>query len=153
DAAAAIADRKDHAITEIVVAVAAAFRLAQQPALEQQRLGHGVAHHRAFQLVAPIRRKAEAETSDRRVVETALLEIGARGTAFGTVQHRLKESASGVDRGLQRRLALGTLALLACLLRHFESGTARELLDGFGKRQILGLHGEADDVAVRAAAE
>ena len=153
DAAATIADREDHAIAKIVVALAATLRLAQQPPLEQQRLGHRAAHHGAFQLVAAIGGKAQTETPDGRIIEPALLQIGARGAAFGPVQHLLEKGTGRVDRGLQRRLALGALTLLARLLRHFESGTARQLLDRFGEREILRLHGEADDVAMRAATE
>src|SRR5262249_38831714 len=143
DTAAAVANREDHAIAKIVVALAAAFGLAEQPGLEQQRFGHCAAHNRAFQLVTAVRRKAQPEPPDRRIAETTLFEIGARGATLGPVQHLLEKGASRIDRGLQRRLTLGALALLARLLRHFEPGTACELLDRFREREILRLHGEA----------
>ena len=69
------------------------------------------------------------------------------------MQHLFEKGAGGIDRGLQRRLALRPLALLAGFLRHFHAGLTRQLLDRFGKGQALGLHGEADDVAMRATAE
>ena len=69
------------------------------------------------------------------------------------MQRLLEVAARGLDRALDRRLVLGFLALLRTLPRHLEPGLARQLLDRVEESQIGVLHGEADDIAMRAAAE
>ena len=54
---------------------------------------------------------------------------------------------------MQRDLPLGALTLLRRGARHFETGLGGEPLHRLRKGEILGLHGEADHVAMRAAAE
>src|SRR6185312_11990498 len=73
--------------------------------------------------------------------------------ALRPLQRGFEKGAGGFDGAEARRLALRLLALLAALARHLEAGLARQILDRFGKRQIGSLHGKADGVAMRAAAE
>src|SRR5262249_56697693 len=70
-----------------------------------------------------------------------------------SVQRLFIEDARGFDGTLHACLALSLLALLAALPRHLEARLPRQLLHRLGEAQIAGLHGEADDIAMRATAE
>src|SRR4029077_4779632 len=79
--------------------------------------------------------------------------IEPRLAALCAVQRLLEMAAGGLDRALDRRLTLRLFALPGRLPRHFEPGLMLQLLDRFGETQIRLLHGEADDIAMHAAAE
>src|SRR6185312_7748340 len=94
DAPFAVTDREDHAVAEIIEAVAAAFGAPQQPGFDQQRFGEILAQ-RAFERVAALRRIAQAKAADRREVEAAALEILPRLAALRPVQRRFEKGAGG----------------------------------------------------------
>ena len=88
------------------------------------------------------------------VVEAALLQIGRAAWPSGAVQHLLEK------RGRRHRPRLCSVASRTARSRSSRdscgtSSPARRAScsTASGKRKILGLHGEADDVAMRAAAE
>jgi len=83
DPPAAIADREDHPVAEVIVGRAAILGPAQQAAFDEQRLGD-LSRERALQGLAALRGEAEAEAADRRLVEAAPLEIGEPGSARRT---------------------------------------------------------------------
>src|SRR6185437_7141518 len=151
DAALAVADREHDAMAEIVVGLAA-LGAAQQPGLDQQRLGEG-AGEGALQAVALLRRVAQAEAADGGGIESAALQIDPRLAPGGAREERFEMGAGGLHRALNARLPLGAVALFTALARHFETGLVRELLHRLGEGEVRRLHGEADDVAMRAAAE
>src|SRR5579883_251213 len=151
DAAAAVADREDDAVAEPVVAGAPVIRPPQQAAFDQERLRH--AGERALQPVARVVGEAEAEAPDRRLVEAALAQIGERAGAARRPELLLEEAAGRRHRRLQIDLALRPRHFLRRGARHFEPRFGGELLDRLAEAEPAALHDEADDVAMRAAAE
>ena len=83
----------------------------------------------------------------------AAVQVIQRYPAGGREKLKLEPAAGRFDEIVQRLLPLEPLAVFRCRLRHLQPGLGRQLLDRFGKRQIVVAHREADDVAMGAAAE
>ncbi len=152
-APAPVHNRKQDAATKIIVGVAAAFRPAQQPDLERAGLFVILGRQHALEPAAIVGREAQAEAGDRLVGQAAVFEIGQGRAAGGGTQLLLEPGTGRFDHGVKRLLLLGPLAVLRRHARHGDAGLLGQPLDSLGKGQALGPHDEADDVAVRTAAE
>ena len=151
--AAAVIDRKDHPVEEIVPRVAPAFRQFDEPGLDQLILAHAARLHRLQQTPAPVRRVAEAKPADRLVGEPAPAQIVIGRLAARLRKMFLVPATDLLDDVIQGRADFRAFALLGRGLRHLQAGQACEPLDRLGEAQPVGLHHEGDDVAMLAAAE
>jgi hypothetical protein len=151
DAPLPVADREDDAPTKIVEAFAF-LRAPGESAFDELRFGEALGEG-AQQTVAPVGRKSETEAPHGGEIDAATFEIEPRVAPRHGVQLLFEEGARRFHRRLKGRLALDLLAVLGALRRHLETGLARQRLDRLGEGHALGLHGEADDVAMHAAAE
>src|SRR5205085_4725550 len=89
----------------------------------------------------------------RLVAEAAAAQIVEALPADRQAKLLLEPACRLLDDLLQRRGALGPLAILRRRARHRQADLAGELLDRFGEGHALGLHHEAGGVAMLAAAE
>ena len=154
DAAAPVVDGKHHAAAEAIVGLAVAVvGLDGEPGLDDLVDRHVLALEVRQQAVARIRREAQAEIVDGRVLEAAAAQIVQALPADRQAQLLLEPARGLFDDLLQRRDALGALALDRRGARHRQVDLARQLLDRLGKRQALGLHDEAHGIALLVAAE
>ena len=95
-AAPVILDRKHDPMAEAIVAGAPVLRGHDQARLEQLPLGIAFGEHGALERVAIVRRIAEAEALDGRLIQPAPLQIrGCRGALAG-----LETSAEPAGGGL-----------------------------------------------------
>src|SRR6185312_1605600 len=153
-AAAAVVDGEHHPAAEAVVRLAAALlRLDDQARLDQLVDRGALALQRTEKAVARIGGEAHAEVVDHLVAEAAAAQVIEAVPADRQAQLLLEPARRLLDHFLQGRGAFGPLALLWRGPRHRQADLAGQLLDRFGEGETLGLHHEADRVAVFAAAE
>ena len=153
DAAAPISDREDHAVAKQIVGLAVALAFADQAGFEEKRLGKALLEQRRFQRRARLGREADAEALDDGDAHAALGEIVAPRPTARAHQFQHEPFGRSFDHGMQRLALLAVFALFARHVGNLQAGLAGELFDRLGERGVLGTHDEADDVAVRAAAE
>ena len=104
----------------------------------------------SFERVLRARCEADAELFHGRSGEPAPLGVVERLAAIAGGDLRFEISASRLER-IEQAQALFRHALeLRVWLRHLEAGVAGEPLHGFREAQALGLHDEAENVAVLA---
>ncbi len=108
---------------------------------------------RLAQPAAPVGRVAEAEPGDGLVGIAAAAQIVERRPAARLRQLVFEPLAGLFHHLLQARPVLRARALFGAFARHRQAGHAGQLFHRLGKAQPLGLHDEADDVAMGAAAE
>src|SRR5690606_23796133 len=106
-----------------------------------------------FERAAPVRRETEAEFLDRVFRDTAPAQIIEADTAVRHSQLAFEKAAGHFDDIAQSFRALLAFALARIEARHFHARVARKPFDRFGERQLVDVHHEIDDAAVRAAAE
>ncbi|MEY9305624.1 hypothetical protein ABH977_000836 [Bradyrhizobium ottawaense] len=153
DAAAQIGDREHHAIAEAVVRHGNVVAGHQQAGLDHVVDGNAELAEVLLQREAIGRGIAEAELQLRRRRDRAVGEIAARLGADARGQG-LREIGRGEIHDVMQRPA--ALLLPRRIRRHRRQRQARhagEPLDGFREGQAVGLHHEADDVAVLARGE
>src|SRR5439155_17449026 len=93
------------------------------------------------------------EGAGRLPVGPARGQVLAGAGAGWRPELRLIGIGGGGERLQERLLALRPLAILRGLLRHRNSGFARQPLDRLDEIEIVGAHQKADRIAMRAAAE
>ncbi len=106
-----------------------------------------------LQREALARRVAQAELQLRRRIEAAVGEIAAGLGAAAPGQRRLEEFRGELHDLVQGLALLVAGFFLLGELRHRHAGHLRQPLDRLGKRHALGLHDEAEDVAMLAGGE
>ena len=153
DAAAQIRDRKHHAVAEAIVRHGNVVAGDQQAGLDHVVDGDAELAEMLLQREAIRRGIAEAELQLRRWGDGAVGEIAARLGAQARGQRLREIGRSEVHDVMQRAAALLLPGSIRRHRRQRQAGHAGEPLDGFGKRQAVGLHHEADDVAVLAGGE
>ena len=155
--APAVADREHHPVAEAVVAPAVVGIFDQQAGFDHRALLQAVAAQMPEQVVPARRREAQAEVAGNLAGQATALEVLHRSLARRMALQRLAVVVGGVaQQGVQRRLDLRLRRLpaaIAVLVRDFQPGLARQLLDRLGKLQLVQIHQKADGIAARAAAE
>src|SRR5262249_5488077 len=148
-----VANRKQEAAAEEVVAAAAGLTRARESDLDEQILTDRLAGHSRQQRVPAVRRIAEAEAARDLEINAAPLEILARA-ASGRVPEALAVEACGEGHHAPERLELAVGVWSALTRRgHFDAGPLGERPDGLRKREAIHAHQEAQRIAARAAAE
>src|SRR5262249_47141697 len=113
---------------------------------DRRRRGAEMARER----VAAARREAEPEALDRFLRDPALAEVGTAARARRPTQRGAEEGGGGLVDGDERLAARAGARRLG---RHRKAEPRGDDADRLGEREGLGLHHEAEDVAVLAAAE
>ena len=152
DAAAGVGDREQHPVAEKIVGRAAVIGPAHQPALGEQRFGHGVGHDRGLDRVAR-RREAEAEPRDRLVAQPAPVEIVERGAPRRQAQGLFVIGAGGFHHLQQPGPALRLDTFLRRRHRHLKPRLRRQPLHRLGKRNPLHPHQIPNHIPMCTAAE
>ena len=148
-AAATVENRKHHAAAEAIV-FRAALAAGEKPGFLHERDALRARAERVLERVPLIRRVAEIEFRDRRVVEPAVGEVRARG--FVRAELAAEERRRGFEHGVKVRRVFAR-RLASAFVGHLDAGAARELFDCVGKFEAVVIHEEADRAPVRAAAE
>ena len=99
------------------------------------------------------RRISDAETELRRRVEAAIGKIAARLCAGARGERRLEELRGELDHVVQGAAALLLRLRLLGHLGNAQAGHGGEALDRLREGDALGVHHEAEDVAVLAGRE
>ena len=154
DAAAPVGDREHDPAAEEVEAVAAILGPDEQPGLQQQVFLEALLEQGGFQRRAAVRREAEPEAarSSRRrgrgcADRPARRCPPARAAAPRTRRTPPRRRRAAYSRPRPAPARPGSAAAFR------RPGLAGQALDRLGERQVVDAHREADDVAMRAAAE
>jgi hypothetical protein len=153
DAAAPVRDREHRPAAEEVEAVAPVVGLREQRGLQQHRLLEALLSEGLLELLAPVRRVAEAEGADGLVAEAAAAEILQRRPPRGRPELLLEPFRRRLDRVAERLAPLLARGVLRRRARHLEPGFLGKALHRLREAKVVDAHREADDVAMRAAAE
>ena len=140
-------------MTEAVDRLAGAVADVGEARLDDQFPRDALAGEMAHQAVALVGRVAQTEPLPRRVADAALGKIGARLVPGAAGQLAFEPAAGLLEDIVEGRGASIALPLFRAALGHRETGTSGKPLHGLGKREVLGLHHIADDIAVGSAAE
>ena len=153
DTSAQIGDREHHAVAKAVERQRNIVAGNQQSGLHHVLDWNAVAAQMLLEREALVGRVTEAEFQLRRGIEAAVGQIAARLGAGACRQRGLEEFRRQLHDVVQS-LAPG-IALLVFVghFRQRHAGELRQPLDRFRKRDALGLHDEAENVAVLAGGE
>ena len=153
DAPSPVRDREHRPAAEEVEAVAPVVRLRKQRGLQQHRLLEALLAEGLLELLAPVRRVAQAEGADGLVAEAAAAEVFQRRPPAGGPELLLEPFRRRLDGVAERLAPLLARRVLRRRAWYLEPGLLGEALDGLGEAEVVDAHREADDVAMRAAAE
>ena len=153
DPAAPVANGKHQPVEEKLAARHSVFALPQQPGFEQLRRRDLRAREFGRQGAAAVARPAEAECGNARLGDAPGCQVAARGNALRRCQPVGEKYPGRLQHALQiepRPLGRHGAGLRP---RHVEPRLARQRLHCFEEGGAVGLHDEADGIAVRAASE
>ena len=150
DAAARIDDRDGEPVAEAIVGGAAVLWLDEEPGIEELGFTESAFDESPFQRLLRVLCEADAEFLHRLGREPAPCGIVARFAAIARRELLFEIDARRLKRIVKAQAFLRRALVLRVWLRQRQAGLVRQPLNRFWKAQALGVHDEAENVAVLA---
>jgi hypothetical protein len=150
---ARIADREDDAVAERVIGRAAIIRFRRDPGVDQVILRNALGRER-LEGCGPARGgEPDLEPVENRRAQSPAFEIGARLRCALGLELQPEMPDGGLRRLGELRRTVGLFGGFRVPRGHRHPGVARQEFHRLHEADILGFLHEADDVALRVAAE
>ena len=146
----AIDDGDGEPVAEAIVRGAAVVWLDKETGVEKLGLAESAFDECSFEHVLRVRCEADAELLHRLGREPAPRGVVERLAAIARAELLFEIDARRLERIVKAQAFFRRALVLRVRLRQRQAGIVREPLDRFGEAQALGVHDEAEDVAVLA---